>query len=241
MNDVKESNETIANNNKSWLLKNGYPNFDIKLISIPTFSFGEKRTSGKRVLSGNITLQFALRHLITNEYVRNEDGSLKIHELKLENISAQRIRLMIGLTIVKGYLIDKIENNGKAYVVSGRGYGHGAGMSQWGAKQMADKGKDYQDILLHYYPGTTLTTVYQVGESNLEPNETTKEVLLTIGRKQATINGKTIQLDVSPEIINMTTFVPIRFVVEQFNGKVVWNPTERTVTIKRTGPVKQQF
>lgn len=38
------------------------------------------------------------------------------------------------------------------------GYGHGCGMSQWGAVGYANNGWGYQDILKHYYPGTTLTT-----------------------------------------------------------------------------------
>ena len=37
-----------------------------------------------------------------------------------------------------------------------RGYGHGVGMSQWGAKAMAEQGADYQSILAHYFPGTQL-------------------------------------------------------------------------------------
>lgn len=34
--------------------------------------------------------------------------------------------------------------------------GHGVGMSQWGAKGMAENGKTYSEILAHYYPGTEL-------------------------------------------------------------------------------------
>lgn len=37
-----------------------------------------------------------------------------------------------------------------------RGYGHRVGMSQYGAEAMALNGADYQQILLHYYQGTTL-------------------------------------------------------------------------------------
>lgn len=39
------------------------------------------------------------------------------------------------------------------------GYGHGVGMSQYGARAMAAEGADYRDILLHYYPGCILETV----------------------------------------------------------------------------------
>jgi stage II sporulation protein D len=41
-------------------------------------------------------------------------------------------------------------------VVHGRGWGHGVGMSQWGAKGYAERGRTWQQILAHYYPGTTL-------------------------------------------------------------------------------------
>ena len=37
-----------------------------------------------------------------------------------------------------------------------KGYGHGVGMSQWGAKTLAEQGADYRAILAHYYPGTEL-------------------------------------------------------------------------------------
>ena len=36
------------------------------------------------------------------------------------------------------------------------GYGHGVGMSQYGANTMAKEGSTYREILAHYYPGTTL-------------------------------------------------------------------------------------
>ena len=38
------------------------------------------------------------------------------------------------------------------------GYGHGCGMSQWGAIGYARNGWNYQDILTHYFVGTTITT-----------------------------------------------------------------------------------
>ena len=37
------------------------------------------------------------------------------------------------------------------------GYGHGVGMSQYGANVMAEDGADYEEILTHYYPGAELT------------------------------------------------------------------------------------
>lgn len=44
--------------------------------------------------------------------------------------------------------------SGAEVVFSGRGLGHGVGLCQWGAKEMAQKGFDYKAILGRYYPGT---------------------------------------------------------------------------------------
>jgi hypothetical protein len=40
--------------------------------------------------------------------------------------------------------------------VTGSGYGHGRGMSQWGAKLMAEGGANHMAILTHYYSGVEL-------------------------------------------------------------------------------------
>ncbi len=45
---------------------------------------------------------------------------------------------------------------GDTVTITTRGYGHRVGMSQYGAEAMAQAGNDYQEILSHYYPGTTL-------------------------------------------------------------------------------------
>lgn len=39
------------------------------------------------------------------------------------------------------------------------GYGHGVGLSQYGAKHLAESGKTYKEILAHYYTGTALGTI----------------------------------------------------------------------------------
>ncbi|MGI8663159.1 MAG: SpoIID/LytB domain-containing protein [Acidimicrobiales bacterium] len=42
--------------------------------------------------------------------------------------------------------------------LDGKGFGHGVGLSQWGARYMAEGGEDHSQILSTFYPGTTLTT-----------------------------------------------------------------------------------
>ena len=43
------------------------------------------------------------------------------------------------------------------FVFSVKGYGHGVGLSQYGANYLAKEGKTYSEILAHYYPGAVLT------------------------------------------------------------------------------------
>ncbi|SEQ28307.1 SpoIID/LytB domain-containing protein [Microlunatus flavus] len=54
---------------------------------------------------------------------------------------------------------DSVKPSGGAFVIKGAGYGHGHGMSQYGAYGAAKKGLSWEEILDFYYPGTTLKTM----------------------------------------------------------------------------------
>lgn len=45
------------------------------------------------------------------------------------------------------------------FTITTKGYGHGVGMSQYGANAMAESGADYKEILLHYYTGAEITDI----------------------------------------------------------------------------------
>ncbi len=68
-------------------------------------------------------------------------------------------RRRLGYTRLKSLHFD-VEKTSKGYLFTGRGYGHGAGLCQWGAKVLADRGRTYLDILSHYYPGAELQHLY---------------------------------------------------------------------------------
>lgn len=51
-----------------------------------------------------------------------------------------------------------VARGGTVFLLSGRGWGHGVGMSQWGARGYAQHGWNWPRILAHYYPGTRLST-----------------------------------------------------------------------------------
>jgi len=63
-------------------------------------------------------------------------------------------RRMLGYETFKSTLF-AVAIDGELARFAGRGYGHGAGLCQWGAKGMADRGYTARQILEFYYPGTT--------------------------------------------------------------------------------------
>ena len=51
-----------------------------------------------------------------------------------------------------------VQNNDEVgFAFEGKGYGHGVGMSQWGAKGMAELGYSYEEILKYYYKDIYIT------------------------------------------------------------------------------------
>ncbi len=75
--------------------------------------------------------------------------SLKIFGDKEKTFTGKQIRTTLKLRSLRF----KIERSPDGFVFNGRGYGHGLGMSQWGAYSMAQQGMTYPKILAHYYSG----------------------------------------------------------------------------------------
>ena len=67
-----------------------------------------------------------------------------------------RIRRALSPSHLKSSAFSVERDPAGAFVLRGRGWGHGVGLCQIGAAVMADRGFDYKQILLHYYPGTSL-------------------------------------------------------------------------------------
>src|SRR5919201_1246361 len=61
-----------------------------------------------------------------------------------------------GASVCSGTCFAAPAGSGALFLFSGHGWGHGVGMSQYGAYGYAQHGYTFQQILAHYYPGTTL-------------------------------------------------------------------------------------
>jgi stage II sporulation protein D len=71
-----------------------------------------------------------------------------------ETMQANAFRLLVNRAVpgaeMKSTWFDA-RREGDEYVLDGRGFGHGVGLSQWGAHEMSQRGKSYRDILSFYY------------------------------------------------------------------------------------------
>ena len=81
-------------------------------------------------------------------------GSVKTISIGGQSFKGSVIRSLFGLRSAC-FSVDANENTVRFDVT---GYGHGVGMSQYGANEMAKNGYDYKSILTHYYSGTALST-----------------------------------------------------------------------------------
>ena len=87
---------------------------------------------------------------------RTNAGSVKTIQIGDKKLSGRNIRTLFGLNSSNFDI--GFENDTVVFKV--KGYGHGVGMSQWGAEGMAQKNYKYYDILCHYYTGIEIKDIY---------------------------------------------------------------------------------
>lgn len=89
---------------------------------------------------------------LINNIERSEVGGIKSMDIGGVAIKGSDFRYMYGLRSTN-VEIEMLENSVIMYV---KGYGHGVGMSQYGANYLAEQGKKYDEILKTYYTGVEI-------------------------------------------------------------------------------------
>jgi stage II sporulation protein D len=112
----------------------GDKNFSLKDVKI-----NSKDESG-RVSELDITL-------ITDN---DEEKIIKLESSKIRTV----IRTADNNDILKSTVFDISIDENKTVIITGKGYGHGVGLCQWGAIHQSVEGRSYKDILSFYFPGT---------------------------------------------------------------------------------------
>jgi len=107
--------------------------------------------------------------------LNSDDGTIRIEEtlpsgrartIRYESVEgpvtmeADDFRVAVEPNSIKSTWFERIERNRKSIAFEGRGWGHGVGMSQWGARVMASRGRSYEQILRFYFEPTHITGQY---------------------------------------------------------------------------------
>lgn len=149
-----ESSKNVWGKDLPYLTSVDSPNED-KIMS--TF-FSEKEFTYKELKQ--IVNNYTGKNQITSEKLKDKIKILsrtegnRVNEIKIDKVifSGTEIRNMLEL---RSCNFD-VEFNDKSVIFKVKGYGHGVGMSQWGAEVMAREGKNYEEILTYYYPNTEI-------------------------------------------------------------------------------------
>ena len=91
---------------------------------------------------------------------KGASGRAKTLKVNGRDVSAASFRIAIGANRLKSTLIDSVEVGENGVTFSGRGFGHGVGMSQWGAYAMAEKGGSAEDIIRHYFQNVDIVKLW---------------------------------------------------------------------------------
>ena len=84
------------------------------------------------------------------------DAAGSVAPLSVGGITVKGSQLRSALGLRSACFEWEVRDDGQGMVFFVTGHGHGVGLSQYGANQMAAEGADYREILTHYYSGTTV-------------------------------------------------------------------------------------
>lgn len=89
--------------------------------------------------------------------VLGDKGTMELDAAKVRSaLKLDSTFFNVGALDNSGQVVEKPATAPVSFQFAGRGWGHGLGMSQWGARQLALDGRDYRTILRHYYTGVAI-------------------------------------------------------------------------------------
>lgn len=93
---------------------------------------------------------------------QGQSGRVMSYQFDDLTVGAAALRLALGGETMKSNVIEEIDIRDGQLMVKGRGYGHGVGMSQWGARALAEQGKSAAEIVQYFFKDVEIE---QAGQS----------------------------------------------------------------------------
>ena len=99
----------------------------------------------------------SLENIKNNFNIKSSSAAGGVIKLNINNVEIRGVDFRKALSLNSTNFT--YEFNGDYITFHCKGYGHGVGMSQWGANAMAKNGSNYEEILKHYYTGVEITNL----------------------------------------------------------------------------------
>lgn len=98
-----------------------------------------------------------------NVSVAKRGPSGRAETLKIGNatVGSAALRLALGSEKMRSIFLDNITVQNGNLVMTGKGFGHGVGLCQWGAKKQAAEGKKPEDIVRFYFKNVTIDKLWE--------------------------------------------------------------------------------
>jgi stage II sporulation protein D len=129
--------------------------------SVPVSTIGKVQNVivGKREKSGIISELILVGSKKTIKIISEYNIRTLLSPLGVDVVRRDKSKVSsLSLLPSAYFIVDKTKTE---IIFTGGGYGHGVGMSQNGVKAMAESGKEYEEILKHYYTGVELGFIYE--------------------------------------------------------------------------------
>jgi stage II sporulation protein D len=89
-----------------------------------------------------------------------ESGRAATFKINGNDVSGPALRIALDPAKLKSTLVSEVSVDGDKVTFTGSGYGHGVGMSQWGAYGMAEQGAKAEDIVKHYFKNVEIVRLW---------------------------------------------------------------------------------
>ena len=91
---------------------------------------------------------------------KGESGRAVTLRINGETVSAPELRLALDSSKMRSTLLTELKTENSGVMMSGKGYGHGVGMPQWGTYGLAEEGKTAEEIVNAYFRDVTVETLW---------------------------------------------------------------------------------
>lgn len=100
---------------------------------------------------------------VTSASIEEKGPSGRTVKLRINNTSVggPAFRLAAGSTEIRSMLLTNVSVQGGNLVLTGKGYGHGVGLSQWGARNRANDGQSPEEIARFYFQDIRIEKLYE--------------------------------------------------------------------------------